>query len=130
MVDSSRGHPAPPYPLQRGDRPEPTAPPALNLQHLLVSHPEATLLLRVSGDSMRGAGIQHGDLLVVNRRLEPRPGQVVVALLNGGFTVKRLAAAGPRRWLEPAHPAYPPLPLCGHDDGRIWGVATHVIHRC
>jgi DNA polymerase V len=112
VVDSSRVH------------------PALNLQRLLVPHPDATLLLRVSGDSMQGAGIRHGDLLVVDRRLEPRPGQVVVALLDGAFTVKRLAAAGARRWLEPAHPAYPPLPLCGQGDGRIWGVATHVIHHC
>ncbi len=103
--------------------------PGLNLQRLLVPHPGATLLLRVAGDSMRGAGIHHGDLLVVDRQLEPRAGLVVVALLDGGFTVKRLAGHGARQWLEAAHPAYPSLPL-HHHDARIWGVATHVIRGC
>lgn len=107
-----------------------TAQPGLNLQRLLVPHPGATLLLRVAGDSMRDAGIRHGDLLVVDRQLEPRAGLVVVALLDGGFTVKRLAGRGTRQWLEAAHPAYPSLPLHPHPDARIWGVATHVIRRC
>lgn len=102
----------------------------LNLQRLLVPHPGATLLLRVAGDSMRDAGIHHGDLLVVDRQLEPRAGLVVVALLDGGFTVKRLVGHGARQWLEAAHPAYPPLPLHPHRDARIWGVATHVIRCC
>ena len=117
MVNRSTSLPAP-------------AAPQLNLQHLLVARPDATVLLRVSGESMQGAGIHHGDLLVVDRRLEARPGHVVVALLDGAFTLKRLISCGHSWWLEAAHPAYPSLPLSGHDDACIWGVATCVIHHC
>lgn len=103
---------------------------ALDLQRLLVPHPSGSLLLRVAGDSMRDADIHHGDLLIVDRQLEPRPGLVVVALLDGAFTVKRLAGGGSRLWLEAAHPAYPPLSLHPGHEVRLWGVATHVIRRC
>jgi DNA polymerase V len=76
---------------------------------------------------MGGAGIRHGDLLVVDREAVPRSGHIVVALLDGGFTVKRLVRRERRWWLEAAHPAYPPLALGGRDDDRLWGVAVHVI---
>jgi DNA polymerase V len=91
---------------------------------LLIPDPEHTLLLRVAGESMEGAGIRHGDLLVVERQRRAKPGQVVVALVDGGFTLKRLIWRHNRWWLEAAHPAYPPLEL---GEGRLWGVATQVI---
>ena len=97
---------------------------ALSLAHLLIPNPEHTLLLRVAGESMEGAGIRHGDLLVVERQRRAKPGQVVVALVDGGFTLKRLIWRHNRWWLEAAHPAYPPLEL---GEGRLWGVATQVI---
>jgi DNA polymerase V len=78
---------------------------------------------------MVGAGIRPGDLLVVDRRLQPRPGHVVVALLDGAFTLKRLVRRRGGWWLEAAHPAYPPLPLEAVAEARIWGVAVHGI-RC
>jgi DNA polymerase V len=96
----------------------------IDLQQLLIPDPERTVLLRVGGDSMQGAGIQPGDLLVVERNRSPRSGQVVVALLAEGFTLKRLAWRQQRWLLEAAHPAYPALAL---GDGLLWGVATHVI---
>jgi DNA polymerase V len=99
----------------------------LDLNEQLNLHPDRTLLLRVCGDSMLGAGIRHGDLLVVDREAVPRSGRIVVALLDGGFTVKRLIRRGPRWWLEAAHPAYPPLALGGRDDDRLWGVALQAI---
>ncbi|EDY38386.1 LexA repressor, putative [Cyanobium sp. PCC 7001] len=105
-------------------------PVAIDLQRLLLPDPRGCLLLRVAGESMRDAGIHHGDLLIVDRRLEPRPGLVVVALLEEGFTVKRLAGRGTRLWLEAAHPAYPALPLPPDPAVQLWGVATHVIHHC
>ncbi|SBO42390.1 Protein MucA [Cyanobium sp. NIES-981] len=113
-----------------GSPPEATGPAVIDLQRLLVPDPRGCLLLRVAGESMRDAGIHHGDLLIVDRRLEPRPGLVVVALLEEGFTVKRLAGRGARLWLEAAHPAYPALPLPPDRAVRIWGVATHVVHPC
>jgi DNA polymerase V len=97
---------------------------APSLAQLLIPDPEHTLLLRVAGESMEGAGIRHGDLLVVERQRRAKPGQVVVALVDGGFTLKRLIWRHNRWWLEAAHPAYPPLEL---GEGRLWGVATQVI---
>lgn len=87
----------------------------------------STVLLRVSGESMQGAGIAHGDLLIVDRGLEPRPGRIVVAWLDGGFTLKRLMCHRGRLRLEAAHPAYPPLELDPDIESRLWGVAVHVI---
>ena len=100
----------------------------IDLNEQLIRHPTSTFFLRVSGESMLGAGIHHGDLLVVDRSLDPRPGRVVVAVLNGEFTLKRLVQHQGRLRLEAANPAYPPLELHGRGDVQIWGVAIHVIH--
>lgn len=103
---------------------------AVDLAALLVRDPRTTLLLRVSGPSMQGAGIDHGDLLLVDLALEPRPGQVVVARLGDGFTVKRLVRQGAGLALAAAHPDYPVLPLEPEGDHQLLGVVRHVIHRC
>ena len=100
----------------------------IDLNEALIRHPSSTFFLRVSGDSMIDAGIQHGDLLVVDRSLEARPGQIVVAVLDGAFTLKRLARHQGRLRLEAANSAYPPLELHQCGDVQIWGVAIHVIH--
>ena len=100
----------------------------IDLNDQLIRHPTSTFFLRVSGDSMTGAGIHDGDLLVVDRSLDPRPGRVVVAVLDGGFTLKRLARHRGRLRLEAANPDYPPLELEDCGDMQIWGVAIHVIH--
>ena len=99
----------------------------IDLNDQLIRHPTSTFFLRVSGDSMNGAGIHDGDLLVVDRSLDPRPGRVVVAVLDGGFTLKRLMRHQGRLRLEAANPSYPPLDLQSCDDAQIWGVAIHVI---
>ena len=100
----------------------------IDLNEVLIRHPSSTFFLRVSGDSMVEAGIQHGDLLVVDRSLEPRPGLIVVAVLDGAFTLKRLARHRGQLRLEAANSAYPPLELHQCGDVQIWGVAIHVIH--
>jgi len=100
----------------------------IDLNEQLIQHPTSTFFLRVSGESMLGAGIHHGDLLVVDRSLDPRPGRVVVAVLDGEFTLKRLTQHQGRLRLEAANPAYPPLELHRCGDVQIWGVAIHVIH--
>ena len=100
----------------------------IDLNEQLIRHPTSTFFLRVSGESMLGAGIHHGDLLVVDRSLDPRPGRVVVAVLDGEFTLKRLIQHQGRLRLEAANPAYPPLELHRCGDVQIWGVAIHVIH--
>ena len=100
----------------------------IDLNDQLIRHPTSTFFLRVSGDSMTSAGIHDGDLLVVDRSLDPRPGRVVVAVLDGGFTLKRLMRHQGRLRLEAANPSYPALDLQSCDDVQIWGVAIHVIH--
>ena len=100
----------------------------IDLNEALIRHPSSTFFLRVSGDSMIDAGIQHGDLLVVDRSLEARPGQIVVAVLDGAFTLKYLNRHQGRWRLEAAHPDYPPLELRDAGDACIWGVAIHAIH--
>ena len=100
----------------------------IDLNDQLIRHPTSTFFLRVSGDSMTGAGIHDGDLLVVDRSLDPHPGRVVVAVLDGGFTLKHLVRHHGRLRLEAANPNYPPLDLRSCNDVQIWGVAIHVIH--
>jgi len=101
---------------------------AIDLNDVLIRHPSSTFFLRVSGDSMSGAGIQHGDLLIVDRSLDFRPGRIVVAVVEGAFTLKRLVQRQGQWQLEAAHPAYPPLPLHDDLDHCLWGVASYAIH--
>ena len=101
----------------------------LDLNELLIAHPAATFFVRVSGDSMRGAGIFSGDVLVVDRSLEATDNKIVVALVNGEFTVKRLKVRDGRIRLVPENPAYPILELKEESDFQVWGVVTYVIHK-
>jgi DNA polymerase V len=94
----------------------------------LVERPAATFFVRVTGDSMTGASIHDGDLLVVDRSLEPTDGKIVIAAVNGELTVKRLALKEGSVWLMPENSAYPPLQLKEGLDCVIWGVVTRVIH--
>lgn len=100
----------------------------LDLTELLAPHPEATFFIRVKGDSMIGAGIHHGDLLIVDRSLESASGRVVVAALNGELTVKRLRRGSNRIMLKSENPAYPDILVTDDDELQIWGVVAHVVH--
>lgn len=100
----------------------------LDLHEHLVLHPEATFFMRVRGDSMTGAGIHDGDLLVVDRSLEPASGRVVVAALDGELTVKRLQRSHGRIMLQSENPAYPGITVGEGRDLQIWGVVAYVVH--
>lgn len=100
----------------------------LNLHSYLVERPAATFFLRVAGDSMSGAGIFAGDLLVVDRAAPARDCRVVVASVDGEFVVKRLRTKAGFPRLEAAHPDYPPIELRHINDFRLWGVVRHAIH--
>jgi len=101
----------------------------LDLNELLIQHQEATYFLRVTGDSMVGAGIHPGDLLVVDRSIDPQDGHVVVAEVNGELTVKRLRQVAGVPELHPENPAYPVIRFREGQDLRIWGVVTSAVHR-
>jgi DNA polymerase V len=101
---------------------------SIDLNEKLVQHPAATFFVRVQGDSMTGVGIHHNDLLVVDRAREPKSGSIVVAVINGELTVKRLKVEGERVWLMPENPRYPPLEIRDGMDLSIWGVVAHAVH--
>lgn len=103
------------------------AEPGLDL-NALVENPAATFCAWAEGDSMIDLGILDGDLMVIDRSLTPRHDDVVVADLNGAFTVKRLIHKSTGSFLMPANPDYPPIPITASDDVRIWGVVIRVIH--
>ncbi|WP_163558626.1 translesion error-prone DNA polymerase V autoproteolytic subunit [Halomonas sp. NO4] len=99
----------------------------LNLHDHVVRRPASTYFVRAEGDSMQGDGIHDGDLLVVDRSLEPLPGRVVVIAVDGEPTVKRLAQEGGRTLLVASNPRFAPIPLAGREC-HVWGVVTHVVH--
>lgn len=101
----------------------------VDLNDYCISHPESSFLLRVSGQSMLGAGIHDGDLLVVDRSSKPKSGQVVIAALDGELTVKRLARQGQAVQLVAENPEYPGIMVRPDQTFTVWGVVTFVVHR-
>ncbi|OON41446.1 DNA polymerase V subunit UmuD [Izhakiella australiensis] len=95
----------------------------LDVSKLLIKHPNATYFIRVSGDSMRGAGINDGDLLVVDRSLPPRHGDIVVAAVGGEFTVKELRTR-PYIQLMPHNNNYSPIVFQREEELEVFGVVT------
>ena len=102
---------------------------ALDLNALMIAHPAATFFVRVSGDSMKDAGIFSGDILVVDRSLEAANGKIVVAIIQGEFTVKRLVMRQNKIILAAENPAYAPIEITEESEFQVWGVVTYVIHR-
>lgn len=133
-----RTHPKPPSrgrlprygaALPAGSPQEPAAAGAesLDLFEWLAPYPESTFLIQVRGDSMAGAHIPDGATVVVDRSLKARSGSIVVALLDGEFTLKRLVRT-PRAWvLHPENPAYRPVEISEEHPVEIWGVVRKVI---
>ena len=94
----------------------------------LVKNPPATFFVRVKGNSMTGAGIFDGDTLVVDRSLEAASGSVVVAVVDGELTVKRLSIRRGKVRLLPENPEFPPIEFRDGQELVVWGVVTNVIH--
>lgn len=103
--------------------------PPLDLNELLVKRPAATYFVRVEGDSMLGAGIHDGDLLVVDRSLRPADGDVVIASVDGDFTVKTFRRNKSGIRLEPANPVYPAIRIGAGQELDYFGKVTACIHR-
>ena len=101
----------------------------LNLQEYLVQHPSATFCVKVTGDSMQNAGIFSGDVMVVDRALEPKNKTIVLAVLDGEFTVKRIHKKGDSLYLNPENENFKPIEITEEIDFKVWGVVTHIIHK-
>jgi len=102
---------------------------ALDLNDLLIEHPAATFFVRVQGNSMQDAHILEGDVLIVDRAKEAATGSIVVAVLNGEFTVKRIEKKGSTVWLVPENKKFPPIEIRPEMEFQVWGVVTYVIHK-
>lgn len=101
--------------------------PDIDLSKILQPNPTTTYIIRIKGDSMQDANMPDGCLAVVDRSIKPTTGAIVVAVLNGEFTVKRLVKAG-RNWvLHPENPFYKPMVITEDMDFQVWGVITHTI---
>ncbi len=102
---------------------------ALDLNEFLINHPSATFFVRVEGTSMIDAGIHPGDILIVDRSLDPAPGSVVIAVIDGEFTVKRFQLKKGRSFLMAENADFAPIELSGDMIVEVWGVVTYVIHK-
>ncbi len=100
----------------------------LDLNKHLIKHPEASFMVRVTGYSMIDAGIHPGDLLIVDRSLEPTNNKVIIAVVNGELTVKRIRKTRGKLLLMPENDSYEPIQIYPETEFHIWGVVTNVIH--
>lgn len=101
----------------------------LDLNDYLIGNRASTFLVKVEGNSMENAGIFDGDVLVVDRSLEATEGRVVLGVLNGEFTVKRISMQKGKLLLLPENPRYKPIEVTEEMDFKIWGVVTFSLHK-
>lgn len=99
----------------------------IDLNRELVRNPSSTFYARVKGDSMQDAGIGNGDLLIIDKSLEPANGKVAVCYIDGDFTVKRIRLDADCCWLVPANNDFNPIKVTEENDFIIWGIVIHVI---
>lgn len=102
---------------------------AIDLNKELVRHPAATFYGRVVGDSMVDAGVDEGDILVIDKSLDARDGDMAVCFVDGEFTLKRLVMKKGSLTLMPANPKYPSIEINDRMDFRMWGIVTYVIKK-
>lgn len=99
----------------------------IDLNQHLIKNKEATFFGRAEGDSMIGAGIGNGDLLVIDKSLRPKNQNIAVCFLDGGFTVKRIKIEKDMIWLVAENEKYQPIKVTSENDFVIWGIVTHCI---
>jgi len=102
---------------------------AIDLNEELIRNPAATFLVRVKGESMRNAGIHTGDTLIVDKSVSPADRQIVVAMIDGEFTVKRFRKLNGRIFLEAANDSFAPIEVGENQELTIWGAVTYIIHQ-
>lgn len=102
---------------------------SIDLNKHLIKHPAATFYGRVKGDSLKNAGIEDGDLLIIDRSLEPTNGKIAVCFIDGEFTCKRILISGTNVFLVPENENYEPIKITEDNDFLIWGIVTHVIKK-
>lgn len=99
----------------------------IDLNKHLIRNPSATFFGKVKGQSLKNAGIEDGDLMVIDRSVSPKNNKIVVVFLDGEFTAKRIEKRGTELWLMPENDAYQPIRVGADSQFEVWGVVTHVI---
>lgn len=102
---------------------------SIDLNKQLIEHPSATYYGRVKGESMKNAGINDGDLLVIDKSIEPGDGKIAVCYLDGEFTLKRIKITKKELWLMPENEAYKPIKIEEGNNLTIWGIVTYIIKK-
>ena len=114
-----------PVPLDNDERSQ-----DIDILSMLCPHPEASYLIRVSGNSMVDAGVLSGDIVTVDKRKRnPTPHEIAMCELNGEYTLKRFVLEEGQGWLVPANPEYPKIRITPEDDFSVWGTVTYIIHK-
>jgi DNA polymerase V len=102
---------------------------SISLDKYLIQNPAATFMAYANGSSMVRAGIYHGDILIIDRSLDARNSDIIIAVLHGEFTVKRLSIVKDTFFLIPRNPQYSPIKILDDMDFTIWGVVTYSIRK-
>ena len=100
---------------------------SIDLNKELIKHPSSTFFGRVKGSSMKDAGINNGDLLIVDKSMNPTDGKIAVCFIDGEFTVKRLKVEKDCCWLVPENESYEPIRVTAENDFIVWGIVIYVI---
>ena len=101
----------------------------LDLNEHLIRHPAATFYVYAKGNSMQNSGIYDGDLLIVDRAIEPKLKNIVIAVIDGEFTVKRISKIKNKIYLLPDNKEYQPIEIKDSLNFQIWGVVIYTIHK-
>ena len=114
-----------PVPLDNDERSQ-----DIDILSMLCPHPEASYLIRVSGNSMIDAGVLSGDIVIVDKsKRNPTPHEIAMCELNGEYTLKHFVREEGQGWLVPANPDYPKIRITPDDDFSVWGTVTYIIHK-
>ena len=114
-----------PVPLDNDERSQ-----DIDILSMLCPHPEASYLIRVSGNSMIDAGVLSGDIVIVDKsNRNPTPHEIAMCELNGEYTLKHFVLEEGQGWLVPANPEYPRIRITPDDDFSVWGTVTYIIHK-
>ena len=102
---------------------------SIDLNKALITNPAATFCARVIGNSMVDAGINEGDLLIIDRSLQPHDGSIAVCFIDGDFTVKRISVRDNGVFLIPANADFPEIQVAEDSNFQVWGVVSHIVKR-
>ena len=101
----------------------------ISLEKVVVKNKEATFYAKVSGESMKDAGLDDGDILVIDRSEELKNNKIAVCYLNGEFTVKRIQKKANKLYLKPENKDFKSIEITEEMNFQVWGVVTHIIHK-